>query len=464
MVRRLKRYKPYYVSTVALAGPVVISQLGHMLVQVADSIVVGHFAGTIPLAAVSLVHSIFMIVMVVGLGIAYGLTPLIAQENGRKNLVECGDLLSNSLFINILTGVGLFCLVYFGSMAAIDHLDQDPAVVREAKPYLFILSLSIVPLMVFSAFKQFAEGLGFTKQAMRITIWGNLLNVLLAIVFVRGMFGLEAMGVSGVGYATLLDRCLMAVIMGVYVFRSVNFSAYLVKFRWFHLDSFRCRSILRIGAPVAMQYVFEVGAFAAAAVITGTIGANEQAAHQVAITLAAMTYMMASGIASAATIKTGNNFGQRNFFRLRRFAVSSYHIVLLFMGVSALLFALLNQYLPWIFTKDTVVIGIAAELLVIAGLFQLFDGTQVVGLGILRGVGDVNIPTLITFIAYWVIGLPVAYLLGIVLDLGVTGIWYGLTLGLLTSSLLLYVRYKRVIPHIVEPAHQTSRFASQFSK
>src|SRR5690606_7692510 len=197
---------------------------------------------------------------------------------------------------------------------------------------------------------------------------------------------------------------------------------------------------MNIGAPVAMQYVFEVGAFAAAAVIAGTIGANEQAAHQVAITLAAMTYMMASGIAAAATIKTGNNFGQRNFFRLRRFAISSYHIVLLFMGICALLFALLNQYLPGIFTKDTVVIGIAAQLLIIAGLFQLFDGTQVVGLGILRGLGDVNTPTLITFVAYCVIGLPVAYLLGIVWTLGVTGIWYGLTLGLLTSSLLLYIR------------------------
>src|SRR5690606_2685951 len=208
-------------------------------------------------------------------------------------------------------------------------------------------------------------GLGFTKQAMCITIWGNLLNVLLAIIFVRGMFGLKPMGVSGVGYATLLDRCLMAAVMGIYVFRSVNFKAYLAQFKLFHMDWFRSRSILRIGTPVAMQYVFEVGAFAAAAVIAGTIGANEQAAHQVAITLAAMTYMMASGIAAAATIKTGNNFGQQNFFRLRRFAVSSYHIVLLFMGVSALLFALLNQYLPWIFTKDTVVIGIAAELLII---------------------------------------------------------------------------------------------------
>lgn len=446
---RLKRYKPYYISTLVLAGPVVISQLGHMSVQVADSIVVGHFAGTVPLAAVSLVHSLFMIVMVIGLGIAYGLTPLIAQENGRKNYMECGALLSNSIWINLVTGIGLFCLVYFGSMAAIDHLNQDPSVVREAKPYLFILSLSIVPLMLFNAFKQFAEGLGFTKQAMRITIWGNLVNVILAVIFVRGMPGLEPMGVSGVGYATLIDRCLMAAVMGVYVFRSVNFSIYLQRFKLFHMDFFRSRSIMNIGAPVAMQYVFEVGAFAAAAVIAGTLGANEQAAHQVAVTLAAMTYMMASGIAAAATIRTGNNFGQRNFIRLRRFAISSYHIVLMFMGVSALLFALLNQYLPWIFTKDTVVIGIAAQLLVIAGLFQLFDGTQVVGLGILRGVGDVNVPTLITFVAYWIIGLPAAYLLGIVRGLGVTGIWYGLTLGLLTSSVWLYARYRRVTSKLI---------------
>ncbi len=440
-----KSYKPYALSTLVLAGPVVISQLGQMLVQTADSIVVGHFAGTIPLAAVSLVHSVFMIVMVIGIGISYGLTPLIAQENGRKNHAECGVLLSSSLFINILSGFLLFCFVYFGSMAAIDHLGQDPAVVREAKPYLFILSLSIVPLMIFNTFKQFAEGLGFTRQAMNITIWGNVLNVLLAIVFVKGLFGVAPMGVSGVGYATLIVRCLMAVVMGTYVFRSLNFKRYLAHFNVWHIDSVRCLKLLKIGAPVAMQYVFEVGAFAAAAVIAGTIGANEQAAHQVAITLAATTYMMASGIASAATIKTGNSYGNRNIFRLRRFASSSYLIVLVFMGFSAVLFTVFNHYLPWIFTSDTVVIGIAAQLLIIAGLFQLFDGTQVVGLGILRGMGDVNVPTVITFVAYWIVGLPAAYLLGIVMDIGVSGIWYGLTLGLLTSSVLLYVRYRRVV-------------------
>ncbi|MDH5827858.1 MATE family efflux transporter [Sphingobacterium faecium] len=445
MLKRLKSYKPYYWSTFILAGPVVISQLGHTMVHMADSVIVGHFAGTIPLAAVSLVNAVFMIVMVIGLGIAYGITPLIAQENGRGNKEECAKLLSNSIWINALAGILLFCLVYFGSMLAIDHLDQDPAVVKEAKPYLLILSLSIVPLMIFSAFKQFAEGLGFTKQAMNITIWGNVLNIILAIIFVNGMFGIKPMGVSGVGYSTLIDRIMMMVVMLFYVMRSSYFKPYISKFSIWAVDSIRIGKILKIGTPVAMQYVFEIGAFAAAALIAGTIGAVEQASHQVAIQLAAMTYMMASGIAAAATIKTGNSFGNKNYFRLQRFAISSYQLVLVFMLLTASIFAIFNNYLPFIFTKDMAVVTIASHLLIIAGLFQLFDGTQVVGLGVLRGMGDVNIPTLITFIAYWVIGLPSGYFMGVHLRMGVEGIWYGLTLGLLTSSVLLYWRYRIVI-------------------
>lgn len=432
----------------ALAGPVVVSQLGHTLVHTADSVIVGHFAGTVPLAAVSLVNSVFNVVMVVGLGIAYGLTPLVAQENGRKNYTECAKLLNNSIIINIVAGIFLFAVLFFGSMAVIDYLNQDPEVVEEAKPYLFILSLSLIPLMIFSAFKQFTEGLGFTKQAMRITIWGNVLNIILAIIFVKGLFGIEPMGVRGVGYSTLIDRCLMAVVMGVYLFRSSLFKRYLINFRFFQIDWSSGKKIVTIGAPVAMQFVFEIGAFAGAAILAGTIGATEQAAHQVAIQLASMTYMMASGVAAAATIKVGNSLGKQNFFRLKMYAISSYHIVLVFMFVTASLFVLFNQYLPWIFTSDIVVINIAAQLLMIAGLFQLFDGTQVVGLGILRGIGDVNAPTFFAFVAYWIIGLPVAYLLGIHLQVGIKGIWYGLTLGLIISSLLLYNRYRKKIRRI----------------
>lgn len=457
MKENIRSYKPYYWSSLALAGPVIISQLGHTLVQTADTMIVGHFAGTIPLAAVSLVHSVFMIVMVIGLGIAYGITPLIAQENGKKNYAECGHLLSNSLWLNTLSGILLFCGIYFGSMTVIDHLDQEPAVVAEAKPYLFLLGLSILPLMIFSAFKQFAEGLGFTRQAMNITIWGNVLNIVLAIIFVRGMFGIEPMGVRGVGYSTLIDRCLMALVMGWYVFKAANFKRYLRGFELFSIQLRRCRQIMKIGAPVALQYVFEISAFAAAAIMAGTLGSEIQAAHQVAITLAAMTYMMASGIASAATIMIGNSLGKKKFDRLQAFARTNYRLVLLFMGINAALFILLNQYLPWIFTRDTAVIAIAAQLLIIAGLFQLFDGTQVVGMGILRGMNDVNKPTLITFVAYWVIGLPMGYLLGIQWGLGVKGIWYGLTLGLLTSSFMLYLRYRKVVVQISRSASQASR-------
>lgn len=436
------KYRPYYADNLRLAMPIVVSQLGHTLVHLADSVIVGHFAGTLQLAAVSLVNSIFMLILVLGIGIAYGLTPLIAQENGKKNYDECGRLLSNSLIINILTGIFLYAFVHFGTLAMIDHIGQTPEVVAYAKPYLGYLAVSIIPLMIFQTFKQFAEGLGFTKQAMFVSIWGNVINIILGIVFVKGMFGIAPMGVKGVGLSTLIDRILMATVMSVYVMRSPYFKIYIKKFKLGLIDRISAIKIIKIGTPVAMQYAFEISAFSGAAILIGTIGAVEQAAHQVAINLAAVTYMMASGIASAATIKTGNNFGKGDLTDLRCSAIASYHVILLFMSATAIFFILANSILPYIYTEDQAVISIAAQLLIIAGFFQLFDGTQVVGLGILRGMGDVNIPTIITFIAYWIIGIPLGYLLGIELKMGVNGIWYGLTFGLLSASLLLFIRFQ----------------------
>lgn len=445
MIPSYKSNKIYYKSTVLLAGPVVISQLGHTLVQTVDSVIVGHFAGTISLAAVSLVHAVFMVVLVLGLGIAYGLTPLIAQENGKSNEHECGRLLSGSLWLNTASAVILFLMVYYGSMFAMIHLDQDPEVVETAKPYLLLLGISIVPLMIFQTFKQFAEGLGFTRQAMNITIWGNVLNLILAVVLVKGMFGIAPMGVKGIGIATLVDRVLMMAVMIWYVLKSNNFKNYIRHFSLKFIDLNRIYKVFKIGAPVAMQYIFEIGAFAAAALMVGKIGAVEQAAHQTAITFVSMTYMMAGGIASAATIKVGNSYGRQNYFRIRKFSKVSYHLVIIFMLFFAIVFTIFNGYLPYIITTDDAVVAVAAQLLVIAAVFQLFDGTQVVGLGTLRGMGDVKIPTFITFFAYWIVGLPSAYFLGIILDIGINGIWYGLTLGLLTSSVLLYFRSRYII-------------------
>ncbi len=438
------RFKPHYQTNLKLALPVVISQLGHTLVQAADSIIVGQFAGTVALAAVALVSSLFTVIMVVGIGISYGLTPLIAQENGRKRYKECGKLLFSSLLVNFLTGIILFVLIYFGMLLIINRIDQPAEVLLQAEPFLRLLGFSIIPMMIFMTFKQFAEGLGYTKQAMFISIWGNVVNVILGVILVKGMFGIEPMGIKGVGWSTLTDRIAMAVVMGFYVFRSKQFRKYLVHFGPRLFKRIYVQRILKIGGPVALQYTFEVSAFGIAAILMGTIGIAEQAAHQVAISLAAMTYMMASGVSAAATISSGTIFGGGNFVNLRESAISSYHIIILFMSITAILFLGLNQILPFMYTSDKTVVFIASQLLLIAAVFQLFDGTQVVGLGILRGIGDVNIPTAITFIAYWIIGLPTAYWLGIYMGMGATGIWYGLTLGLLVSASLLYARFNHI--------------------
>jgi MATE family multidrug resistance protein len=438
----LTKYKPHYKSNIKLAAPVMVSQLGHTLVQTSDSIIVGHFAGTVSLAAVSLVNSIFMIPMVIGLGVSYGITPLIAQYNSRKEYAECGQILSNSLFINLIVSILLFSGLFFGSIYVLNHLHQMPEVVSQAKPFLLLLGLSIIPMLVFNTFKQFAEGLGFTKQAMIISITGNVLNICLGIIFVKGMFGIKPMGVRGVGYSTLIDRCLMAVVMSLYVFRSPKFKEYLKGFATKSINYISSIQIMRIGTPIALQYTFELSAFSGAAILIGTISDVQQAAHQVAISLAAMTYMVSSGISAAATIKSGTYFGVKDHKSLRLSAISHYHMVILFMSCTALIFAIFNNYLPYIYTTDKAVIVIAAQLLIIVAAFQLFDGTQVVGLGILRGMGDVNVPTFITFLAYWVIGIPVGYYLGILLGWGVKGVWYGLLLGLLVSAILLFLRFQ----------------------
>lgn len=438
------KYKHHYRANLKLATPVMISQLGHTLVQTSDSVIVGHFAGTVCLAAVSLVNSIFVIPMIIGLGISYGITPLIAQSSGRKDYNECGKLLSNSLFINLITGIILFAFLFFGSLYILNHLHQSPAVVEQAKPFLMLLGLSIIPLLIFNTFKQFAEGLGFTKQAMIISITGNILNICLGIIFVKGLFGVTPMGIRGVGYSTLIDRCLMAVVMSSYVFKSANFKEYIKSFAIRNISYLRSIQIMKIGTPIALQYTFELSAFSGAAIMIGSISMVQQAAHQVAISLASMTYMISSGIAAAATIKTGNYFGVSDHKGLRSSAISNYHIVIAFMCITALLFSLGNTILPYIYTTDKAVITVAAQLLIIAAVFQIFDGTQVVGLGILRGMGDVNIPTISTFMAYWIVGLPIGYYLGLYLNWGVTGVWYGLVLGLMVSSGLMFLRFQYI--------------------
>jgi len=435
----LLRYREHYQANLLLAYPVVISQLGHTVVGLADSLIVGH-KGALPLAAVSLGNSVFIVVMMIGIGISFGLTPLIAQASGKKTHHDCGTLLSNSLLVNSVTGVVL-CLLTFVVISVLGQLHEPREVVVLAKPFMAYLAVSVMPLMIFLTFKQFAEGLGFTKQAMYISIAGNILNICVGIVLVFGLLGFPSMGIIGVGISTLVDRFLMALAMGFYVLKGKRFKPFLDAFSWAALRWRSVVSLLHIGVPVSMQYFFEVSAFSFSAVMIGWTGAIALAAHQIAISLASVTYMMASGLAAAATIQAGNSFGQQNFGRMRFAAVSSYHLVLVFMSFTAILFIVFRGYLPLLYIKDLRVVSLASSLILIAAFFQLFDGFQVVGLGILRGMSDVRVPTLLTFIAYWIIGLPLAYILGIRLGWGATGIWIGLGFGLGMAAVLLLFRF-----------------------
>lgn len=443
MFARFNKYRPYYKSNFLLAYPVVISQLGHMFTMVADSVMVGQL-GTIPLAACALANSIFGIFMVSGIGISQGVTPLVAQEDGKNNKTICGEYLEQGVIISMVTGLIIYALVYLIAQK-LTLLGQPAEVAVAAKDYLLILGASVIPLMAFQSFRQFAEGLGYTKQAMYVSVIGNIINIIFNFLLIYGWFGFPAMGLYGAGLGTFISRVFMAIFMGWFVIKSSLFNPYLAKFKLHQPDWVKMKNIIKLGFPISLQYFFEVGAFSGAAIMVGWIGAQELAAHQIAINLAAFTYMGASGIGVAATIRAGNAFGKKDFREIKLSAISSYHLVIFYMCVTAIVFLTCSRLLPWLYIKNENVILIASQLLIVAAFFQISDGIQVVGAGILRGLSDVKIPTVITMIAYWVIGLPVGYVLGFTFKMGALGIWISLSFALTLAAALLYYRFKNIV-------------------
>lgn len=440
-------YKDHFSKNFTLAFPVVLSQLGHILVSVFDSLMVGQI-GTLPLAAASLGNSIFTITLVFGLGVSYSITPLIAAADGRRNYTRISLLLLNGLVSNVMLGVLLFIAGYFLS-PYITLLGQPGDVVTLAVPYINILFLSMVPLMVFQAFRQFAEGLSLTRQAMYISIIANVINIILNYILIFGKFGVEPMGLVGAGWATLISRILMAIVMAVWVLYAKRFEVYWHFLRLKHLSFIHVYHIFKLGLPISGQMIFEMGAFSFSAVMIGWLGAKELAAHQIAINIASVTYMMASGIAAAATIRVGNQKGLGNYVSMRMAGYSNLVMGVAFMMASGLLMILCKNLIPMLYIDDVEVINMASSLLIIAALFQISDGIQVVGLGALRGLEDVRIPSLISLLAYWVIGLPVGYYLCFKSDFGVNGIWLGLLVGLSVAAVLLTLRFRMLSNRLI---------------
>jgi len=419
-----------------------LSQLGHVSVGLADSIMVGQL-GASQLAAVSLANSLFIVFMTFGLGLSYAITPMVAIFDGEQNKAESMEVLKHGLVINVGFGIIISGLLLLSS-GLIYHLDQPEAVVILARPYFNLIAFSLIPLMLFQTFRQFAEGLSFTRQAMVISVVTNLLNILLNYLLIFGKFGFPELGLNGAGWATLISRIIQFLLIGWYVYNSRNFKEY---WRHFHTRTWSTgliRKISATGVPIGFQFVFEVSAFSLAAIMMGWLGEFQLAAHQIAISLAALTYMMASGLGTAVTIRVGNQLGLKDIVTLREVGFSTIMMGIIFMTFNALIFILGRSFFPALYIDNKEVIEIAASLMVVAAFFQISDGIQVIALNALRGLSDVKTPTLITMISYWIIGLPTGYLLAFTFGIGFLGIWIGLLLGLTSAALLLTQRFNRL--------------------
>jgi len=413
-----------------------ISQLGHITVGVFDSLMIGKVSVS-QLAAVSLATSIFSFILLFCIGLSYGITPLISSSDREKKYVS--SILYNGMLVNVISSILLVSFVIL-TKHLLSYLGQDEEVLFHTYSYLDIICISLIPLILFQTFKQFIEGLGFTKPSMYISVISNVINVVLNAVLIFGLFGFPRLEIIGAAYATLISRVIMFLLILIYCLNDRRFSKYILKTK-FLVNLNHIKDIFRIGFASGLQYIFEVGAFSVATVMTGSIGAIHLAAHQIALNLASISYMIASGIGSASMISLSYYDGKRNFEDMRRSGFASFLLVFILMIVSALVFIIFRNYLPVLYVDDSSVINIASTLLIIAGLFQISDGIQAVGLGILRGIRDIKKPTIVTFISYWIISIPLSYFLGIEYGYGVYGIWIGLSVGLTLAAIFHVTRF-----------------------
>ena len=434
--------KEHLKTNVNLAVPVMASQLGQVMVGVADNMMVGQ-VGYIPLAGASLGNAIFYFFMTFGLGVSFAITPLVGFADGEGNKKRTGEVLRHGLIVNSILGVLLFVMV----MVSANYLHlfgQEAVVVEQAMPYMFVIGFSMIPFLVFQSFRQFSEGLSMTKVPMVVSVSMNVLNIALNYLLIYGKFGFPELGLLGAGIATLISRIMMAVVMVFYVLSSSRFKPYLSGLGIRNLDFSLIKDLLRIGVPAGLQFVFEVGAFSMAAIMMGWISASTQAAHQIAINMASISYMTVSGLGAAAAIRVGNQLGKKSYKTMKRAALTLVAMGVGLMIVFAIIFILAKDYLPLLYNDETEVVMIASSLLVFAALFQVSDGIQVISLGALRGMKDVKIPTFITFLAYWVIALPLGYVLTFNYGYGADGIWFALFLGLTIAGIWVFLRFIRL--------------------
>ena len=431
-----------------LSYPIILGLLGHTLVGMIDNIMVGKLDPT-NLAAVSLGNSFIFIAMSIGIGFSAAITPVVAEAHSKNHTIDLKKSFVNGFLMCLILGVFLFlAIILFKPLLFM--LDQPKNVVNLAIPYLEIVAASLIPLLMFQALKQYSDGLSLTSNPMYATLLANIINVVVNYILIFGKFGFPAMGIIGAAIGTLVSRIIMFSFLFFLLYKKDIIKNYIKDIFRFIIDKSMIEKILSLGFPTSLQMLFEVGIFTSAIWLSGLLGEITQSANQIVLNISSMTFMIASGLGVSAAIRSGNQKGLENYKELKRISLSILLLGIFFALIFTLLIIIFREYLPYIYIdisdvynyeKNIIIVQKSAKLFIIVALFQLFDSAQVIILGALRGMQDVKIPTVIVFIAYWVIGFPISFYFGDINMLKEIGIWIGLLCGLLFSAVFLYLRF-----------------------
>lgn len=451
-------YTKEFRTNLQLAYPVIIGMLGHTLISIVDNIMVGKLGST-ELAAVSLGNSMIFVAMSLGIGFSTAITPIVAEADAEKDSSKIRSAFHHGLFLCVILGFSLFGLVVLAK-PIMELLQQPEEVIALAKPFVDWVAFSLVPLIIYQGYKQFADGMSMTKVSMYAIIMANILHVMINYCLIYGVWFFPRMGIIGAALGTVISRIAMVVFMHVILSRKEQLKQYFDDFSFDEIKKDMVKKIVNLGMPSAMQMLFEVVLFTAGIWLCGNIGKTSQAANQIALSLASMTFMVAMGLSVASMIRVSNQKGLNDYKQLVIVARSIFLLAILIEILFALMFVALHQILPYLFLNmenqtqlldNQEVIVISAKLLLVAAVFQISDGIQVVVLGALRGLQDVKIPMYITFVAYWIVGFPISYYLGIYTELKAVGVWIGLLAGLTAAAIFLYIRFhyltKKLIIH-----------------
>lgn len=429
--------------------PIVFSQLSHIMIGFTDIAMVG-LIGVIPVAAAGFGTNIFNVFLVFGFGISSVTSAFIGKAIGERNHAEVGTVLRHSLIVALVSGIVLYALIEM-LIPFLSLFHQKPEVLTEAIGFLRLIGLSIIPLSFVFVYRKFCEGVQSNVYPMLMFWVAVLLNIFFNWVFIFGHLGAPAMGLLGSGLGTLLARIILLLLFIAHVHWAPRYKIYQLHFHFRHCHPQMLWQILANGIPSGLQYLNEIGAFAFAAIMMGWISAESLAAHQVALQFPVITFMVVIGIATASSVRVAHAWGSGDFITLKKVAYSSLLFIILFMGVSGIFLMVFRHQLPLLIVRDTEVVRIAAQLLIVGALFQISDGVQGVLLQLLRGLMDITIPLWVTVFSYWIVGIPVSIYLGFYAGFGPVGIWIGLLTGLTISSGLLMLRFRHLITRMESP-------------